>query len=352
MARVGQRLPEMELRSRRGGEAAGEVRSRPGGPVSQVPGDRPGRKGADGGAESGLIEITEPSWPGPEEEEPDPDKEKSDPDPEKKDDEKSAPEKASGGEEEGGERWGTVEIRLPARVMEGDVIPVRAVLPPELEDRAAPSYRWISDYQKYYRHFTVLDSLPEGEDRTAVPEAEIQFLPTPDSRGKRRRAWGFSSIKSSLRTRERTSRGIPRRGVPGRGGASHGMFRHGVAGWEGGPTETGIVLKRKGRKDESPNPSGEFLLEIGTWPQRTLESVEKQVTENSPHWKKEAVTVDGYKGFMAVNGPKVVDMTVSSGVYEGYADLKGMVVKGQVSLTFQHGWCCWDREGNTRPRYS
>ncbi len=292
-------------------------------------------KGRTAAAESGLIEITEPSWPGPEEEEPDPDKEKSDPDPEKKDDEKSAPEKASGGEEEGGERWGTVEIRLPARVMEGDVIPVRAVLPPELEDRAAPSYRWISDYQKYYRHFTVLDSLPEGEDRTAVPEAEIQFLPTPDSRGKKTASVGVLVYKKLTANQ----RGLPVESLAGGYRVVEvlpmGCSVTASAGWEGGPTETGIVLKRKGRKDESPNPSGEFLLEIGTWPQRTLESVEKQVTENSPHWKKEAVTVDGYKGFMAVNGPKVVDMTVSSGVYEGYADLKGMVVKGQVSLTFQ-----------------
>ncbi len=138
-------------------------------------------KGLTAAAESGLIEITEPSWPGPEEEEPDQDTEKPVTDPEKKDGGKPAvPGDAGEGPEKDGaaEDDGTLRLELPATVMEGEIVTVKALLPPGMAEQAADSFRWSSAPSRGRRSFVILGETVGGTDgfgggggeRTARPE--------------------------------------------------------------------------------------------------------------------------------------------------------------------------------------
>lgn len=303
-------------------------------------------KGRTASAESGLIEITEPSWPGPEEEEPVQDKEKSDPDPEKKDDEKAVVPGDAGegpGKDGAAENDGKLRLELPATVMEGDIVTVKALLPPGMAEQAADSFRWSSDPSQGRRSFVILGETVGGTDgfgggggeRTARPETEIQFTPHQNTRGVR------GSVGVTVYRKLRGNQ----KGAPMESLAEvyspvevipMGCSVAAPASWAGGPNEEGVLLTLD---EDTPRGSvrGEFLLQIGTWRGRTLESVEKQVVTNNQYGTLERVTVDGYEGYLAATGPSYSIKRTPDGrfVTGGQVVLNGLAIKGEAALDFR-----------------
>lgn len=288
------------------------------------------RKGRTASAEAGPIEVSDPAWPAPEEEEeaggqegsPEPDKETA------TDGSPGKQEESSDGE---GASWGEIKIEAPSRVMEGDVVDVRAVIPADLADKAAPSFRWDPDPTHGIRAVAVLNAV---DDRTPGPEAQIQFLPRPELR-KNSGNIGVFVYEKLKANQTGTPSGTLAKGFRAIEVLPMGCSVSASSDWQGGPVENGIVLKRKTGKGEPLSTEGEFILEITPWPDGTIEEAEKQVVQNSPIGKKESISIDSYKGYMVVKGPVISDLRVSSGVYSAHVDLKGMVVKGQVALSFQ-----------------
>jgi tetratricopeptide (TPR) repeat protein len=285
-------------------------------------------------AETGPIEVTEPQWPSEEEEEDEPDaadepaEETGTAAGEK--DEKAAQD-AAGEETEDAETWGKIEISAPARVMEGDIVHVKAVIPPDIAEKAAPSYRWGGDASRGIRPMVILG--PDvNRDRTHVPEAEIQFLPRPDLRGNPANIGVF--VYEKLKANQKgTPTASLASGFIGIKVLPMGCSVTAPSAWEGGPTEMGIVMKRKTAEGEPLTVKGEFILDIVPWPNGTLEAAEEQVRQNNTHRDVAAVAVDDYKGFMATS-LTVSDLRVSVGAYEARAVVDGLAVKGQVGLDF------------------
>lgn len=303
-------------------------------------------KGRTAAAESGLIEITEPSWPGPEEEEPEADTEKPDTEAEKKDDEKVVPpgDAGEGPEKDGAaDDGGKLRIEVPATVMEGEIVTVKALLPPGMAEQAADSFRWSSDPGRGRRSFVILGETVGGTDgfgggggeRTARPETEIQFTPHQNTRGVRgsvgvtvyRKLRGnqkgapMESLAEAYRSVEVLPMGCSVAASPS---------------WAGGPNEEGVLLTL----DEDTSRGsvrGEFLLQIGTWRGRTLESVKKQVETNNQYGTLERVAVDGYEGYLAVSGPSYNIKRSPDGrfVTGGRVVLNGLVIRGEAALDFR-----------------
>jgi len=285
-------------------------------------------------AETDPIKVTEPQWPSEDEEEDEPDAAEESAEEtgtavgEK--DEKAAQD-AAGEETEDAETWGKIEISAPARVMEGDIVNVKAVIPTDLAEKAAPSYRWGSDASRGIRPMVILG--PDvNRDRTPVPEAKIQFLPRPEFRGNPANigVFVYEKLKGNQKGTPTVSLASGFRGIEV---APMGCSVTAPSSWEGGPTETGIVLKRKTAEGEPLAVKGEFILDIAPWPNGTLEAAEEQVRQNNTHRDVTPVAVDDYKGFMATR-LTVSDLRVSAGVYEARAVVDGLAVKGQVGLDF------------------
>lgn len=292
------------------------------------------RKGRTASAEAGPIEVSDPAWPDPEdEEEKEEDAEKT----EKTADKTDETDAGASGDDKNEEAnaavnsWGTVKLEAPAKVMEGDIISVRANLPPELADKAAPSFSWDPDSTNGIRALAVLNA---QDGRTDGPEADLQFLPRPELR-KNQGNIGIQVYEKLKANQKGTPANTIARGYRSVEVLPMGCSVSASSDWQGGPVENGIVLKRKTGKGEPLSTEGEFILEITPWPNGTLEEAEKQVIQNSPYGKKESIEIDSYKGFMSVKGPFISDLRVTSGVYSAHVDLKGMVVKGQVALSFQ-----------------
>lgn len=303
-------------------------------------------KGRTAAAESGLIGITEPSWPGPEEEEPEPDTEKPDTDPEKKDGGKPAvPGDAGEGPEKDGaaEDDGTLRLELPATVMEGEIVTVKALLPPGMAEQAADSFRWSSDPSRGRRSFVILGETVGGTDgfgggggeRTARPETEIQFTPHQNTRGVR----GSVGVTVYRKLRG-NQKGAPMESLAEAYRSVEvlpmGCSVAASASWAGGPNEEGVLLTLD---EDTPRGSvrGEFLLQIGTWRGRTLESVKKQVETNNQYGILERVVVDGYEGYLAVQGPSYNIKRSPDGrfVTGGRVVLNGLVIRGEAALDFR-----------------
>ncbi len=108
------------------------------------------------------------------------------------------------------------------------------------------------------------------------------------------------------------------------------------ASWAGGPNEEGVLLTLD---EDTPRGSvrGEFLLQIGTWRGRTLESVKKQVETNNQYGILERVVVDGYEGYLAVQGPSYNIKRSPDGrfVTGGRVVLNGLVIRGEAALDFR-----------------
>lgn len=289
-------------------------------------------------AETGPIEVTEPQWPSEDVEEDEPETAEESAEEtgtavgEK--DEKAAQDDAEE-ETEDAETWGEVKLSAPASVMEGDIVNVKALLPPKMAEKAAPSYRWAEDPSGGIRPFVLLG--PDAEnDRTPVPEAQIQFLPRPEYRGNPGNVGVF--VYEKLKANQK---GTPMMslasGFVGINVLPMGCSVTAPSDWEGGPVETGIVLKKKS-KEGPVEFSGEFILEITPWPQGTLEAARQQVVENNPLGEVRDVTIDDYKGyFVSLAGMSMENLITSNSfqAYGGRISLDGMAVKGQVALDFK-----------------
>ncbi|MEA4880313.1 MAG: hypothetical protein VB045_02410, partial [Synergistaceae bacterium] len=263
--------------------------------------------------------------------------------PEPQDEKKSPAEKE--GEEppvETAETKGDVRLVAPARVMEGDIFTVRAEIPPTMAEKAAPSYRWGQEKDAPIRPYALLNDDAE-DDRTSVPEGQIQFLPNVNFRGKTGNVgiFVYEKLKSYQKGTPMTSlaEGFATLEVQPMGcSVAASSF------WSGGPNEDGLTLLRSRQKDDPMEWKGEFLVEIGTWPQRTMEALEKEVEQNEPYGTKEAVSIDDYKGYMMVrtllSRKFVSNQEAFVGSFSGSAVLKGRVLKGEVSIWFSASLNC------------
>ncbi len=302
-------------------------------------------KGRSATLDTDFIAVTDPQWEpaGEEEEQKEPEKkqeEKPVPEPE----EKKSPAEKEGAEPpvETAETKGDVRLVAPARVMEGDILTVRAEIPPTMAEKAAPSYRWGQDGAAPIRPYALLNE-DAGDDRTSAPEGQIQFLPNINFRGK------TGSIGIFLYEKLKgNQKGLPMNSLA-EGFASLEVQPMGCSfsadsSWAGGPNENGFTLLRSIKKDDPMKWKGEFLLEIGTWPQRTMEALEKEVEQNEPYGTKEAVSIDDYKGYMMVrtllSRKFVSNQEAFVGSFSGSAVLKGRVLKGEVSIWFSASLNC------------
>ncbi len=175
--------------------------------------------------------------------------------------------------------------------MEGDVVDVRAVIPADLADKAAPSFRWDPDPTHGIRAVAVLNAV---DDRTPGPEAQIQFLPRPELR-KNSGNIGVFVYEKLKANQTGTPSGTLAKGFRAIEVLPMGCSVSASSDWQGGPVENGIVLKRKTGKGEPLSTEGEFILEITPWPDGTIEEAAKQVVQNSPIGKKESISIDSYK---------------------------------------------------------
>jgi tetratricopeptide (TPR) repeat protein len=284
-------------------------------------------------AETGPIEVTEPQWPSEDEEEDEPDTaEESAEETGTAVEEKEAQDAVVGEETNDTKTWGKIEISAPARVMEGDIVNVKAVIPPDLTEKAAPSYHWGADASRGIRPMVILG--PDADrDRTPVPEAQIQFLPRPEFRGNPGNigVFVYEKLKANQKGTPTASLASGFRGIEV---APMGCSVTAPSSWEGGPTEMGIVMKRKTADGEPLTVKGEFILDITPWPNGTLEAAGEQVRQNNSHRDVKPVTVDDYKGYVATS-LTVSDLRISVGAYEARAVVDGLAVKGQVGLDFE-----------------
>ncbi len=286
-------------------------------------------------AETGPIEVTEPQWPTEDEKEEPETAEDSAEEAEAtaaEDDEGTKQDTAAGAGLDDAETWGEVKLSAPASVIEGDIINVKAVIPPDLAKKAAPSYRWGADASRGIRPMVVLG--PDADrDRTPVPEAQVQFLPRPEFRGNPGNigVFVYKKLKANQKGTPTASLASGFRGIEV---LPMGCSVTASSAWEGGPTEMGIEMKRATDDGAPLTARGEFILNITPWPKGSLEAAEKQVRQNNSHRDVKPVTVDDYKGYVATS-LTVSDLRVSAGVYEARAVVDGLAVKGQVGLDFE-----------------
>ncbi len=319
-------------------------------------------KGKSATLDTDFITVTDPQWePAGEEEEREEGEEGEKEKPEGQKEEKPVPEpqdkKKTPAEKEGteppaeiAETKGDIRLVVPARVMEGDILTVRAELPPSMAEKAASSYRWGQEMNAPLRPYALLNE-DAGDGRTSVPEGQIQFLPNVNFRGKKGSIgiFVYEKLKSYQKGTPLTSLG---EGFADPEVLPMGCSVTASSNWAGGPKENGFTLLRSSQKDDPLGWKGEFLVEIGTWPQRSMEALEKEVVQNEPFGSKEAVSIDDYKGYMMVRtllSRKHVDrQEVFVGSFSGSAILKGMVLKGEVSIWFSASLNCTSPDQSRR----